>query len=494
MGIRGLTQLANGLKYKKKIPLGHISHERHKIWAIDASLFLYRARCLAAANSTGNTTSSFGRMHRRPHRFRNVVSDVPLEKSHLIGIIDVVSQLLANCITPVIVFDGPPPLEKANTIQKRKTHKEHALKNIAWIEQKCGDAESPSEMKKPLFSNQPTSDDFFERAMQQLASPVDLSAQEKLEIKRELELEKQKLAALFLQPHHFYQTQSLCQILGIPFIRSPGEAEVTCVELLRNGVIDAVYTADSDVLVFGCTRMVRRIINEEYIDTLSHDFIVHELGITHEQFVCMCILIGCDFCEALPQYHNFVDALELVKSRTPFDPIAFLASFRDTDPSWHKRAVRAFQLYNQRHTDPIHAQHIPTPCIETNVPRIMHQLKEHLDMDGPYVQRVVDQIVQSFENYRHHTRPESATPLGPPLQPGFVPYVSHKKIYTHTHTFRPQETLVDLVDLIQKCHESHPPTSFWSESLASAHIWYPPPCPSSSPPTPVSRSSRTGAP
>lgn len=477
MGIRGLTQLANGLKYKKKIPLGHISHERHKIWAIDASLFLYRARCLAA-NSSSET--AFGRTHRRPHRFRNVVGDVPLEKSHLVGIIDVVSQLLANYITPVIVFDGPPPQEKAKTIQKRKTHKEHAQQNIAWIEQQFESDPPPSKTStptttttshKPLFSNQPTSDEFFERAIAQLKSPVGLSSEEKRRIKHELELEKQKLAAVFLQPHHFYQTQSLCEILGIPFIRSPGEAEVTCVELLRNGKIDAVYTADSDVLVFGCTRMVRRIINDEYIDALDHNFVIQELGINHSQFVCMCILIGCDFCDALPCHRNFTHVLELVKSHTPFDPLRFLSGFQEHYPQWTQKAVRAFELYNQRHPHPVHDAPVPTPCVPHDTTSILQQLKEHLDMDGLYVQRVVEEVTQSFNMYQQITRPTTATPLGPSVKPGYVPYVSSKKpiVLTDFRRFRPEETLLEM--LTEEPHAASRETNFWSALLASAHIW-----------------------
>ncbi len=484
MGIRGLTQFANGLKTKKRIPLGHISHERHKIWAIDASLFLYRARCLSANHSS---ETSFGRAHRRPHRFRNVVGDVPLDKSHLVGIVDVVSQLLANGITPVIVFDGPPPQEKSKTIQKRKTHKENTQQNIAWIEQQFESDAPPSAASTPNKSSvgpsNASSDDFFERAIAQLSSPVPISSEEKKKIKQELELEKQKLAAVFLQPHHFYQTQSLCQILGIPFIRSPGEAEVTCVELLRNQRIDAVYTADSDVLVFGCTRMIRRIINDEYIDALDHNFVIRELGISHAQFVCMCILIGCDFCEPLLTQNSFTQALELVKNfyTDPFDPVRFLKSFRDQHPEWTAKALRAYELYTNPTNTP--TDPVPTPCIPENIQSLIHELQTHLDMQGAYVQRVVEQIVQSFQAYKQFKRPHTAITLGLPTKPGFVPYIpSHKDSGANAKQlqqqqqpripkFRPNETLMEL---IEASRESPPSTWSWTECLANAHIWYPP--------------------
>lgn len=516
MGIRGLTQFANGLKTKKRIPLGHISHERHKIWAIDASLFLYRARCLSANHSS---ETSFGRAHRRPHRFRNVVGDVPLEKSHLVGIVDVVSQLLANGITPVIVFDGPPPQEKSNTIRKRKSHKENTQQNITWIEQQFETDAPPSSASTPTTTtstsaattSSSTSDDFFERAIAQLSSPVGISSEEKKKIKLELELEKQKLAAVFLQPYHFYQTQSLCEILGIPFIRSRGEAEVTCVELLRNQKIDAVYTADSDVLVFGCTRMIRRIINDEYIDALDHNFVIQELGINHEQFVCMCILIGCDFCEPLLSHNSFTQALELVKHfpAVPFEPIRFLKSFHTQHPVWTEKATRAYELYTvhtKTHIDPV-----PTPCIPENVQLLIHELQTHLDMQGTYVQRVVEQVVQSFQAYKQFKRPSTAITLGLPTKPGFVPYIPHGKANSGSErenkrpspstapvvvvqqqtlpTFNPAETLVALLDaLTAASHESTPSSWFWTECSASAHIWCPPAAaPCSTPPPATTR-------
>lgn len=487
MGIRGLTQLANGLKNKKRIPLGHISHERHKVWAIDASLFLYRARCLSANHSSD---TAFGRAHRRPHRFRNVVGDVPLEKSHLVGIIDVVSQLLANGITPVIVFDGPPPREKIGTLQKRRTHKEHAQQNIAWIEQQF-ETDPPPPPSTPVRYHhsavEPTTDDFFERALAQLRSPNPLSLEEKQKIKQELELEKQKLAAVFLQPHHFYQTQSLCQILGIPYICSPGEAEVTCVELMRNKRIDAIYTADSDVLVFGCTRMVRRIINDEYIDALDHNFVIKELDLTHEQFVCTCILMGCDFCEPVFNQNSFHQALELVKSqpRNPFDPIRFLKSVvqKPHDPTWGERAARAFEIYTQDNTMSLYQKPIPAPNVPSNLREVLAQLRTHLDMDGIYVQRVVEQIINSFQTYQlQHTRPASSIALGPPVQPGFVPYVPSKKKRAPSvnrpqggFIFRAQETLVELLDKLTEAARESPPLSWWwTETAASAHTWNPP--------------------
>jgi hypothetical protein len=377
----------------------------------------------------------------------------------------------------VIVFDGRPPPEKISTIEKRRTHKQHAQQNITWIEQQF-ETDPPPHPSTPVRyhhnATTNTNDDFFERALAQLRAPTPISPEEKQKIKQELELEKQKLAAVFLQPHHFYQTQSLCQILGIPYICSPGEAEVTCVELMRNKQIDAIYTADSDVLVFGCTRMVRRIINDEYIDALDHNFVIKELGVTHEQFVCTCILMGCDFCEPVFNQHSFHQALELVRSqpRDSFDPVRFLESV--SPPPWSERAVRAFQIYTQPNPNELYQKPIPTPNVPTSLQQIVKELRTHLEMDGDYVQRVVEQIINSFGVYRQHTRPTHSIALGSSVKPGFVPYVPNKKRKTN-HAFYERETLLELLDKITEVSHEAPPSSWWwTETATSARTWNPP--------------------
>lgn len=388
MGIRGLTQLCTNVKAKRHIPCGHISAEKYKVWAIDVSLFLYRARCLSAFHAQ---EYSFGRTHRRPHKFRNVVNDVPLEKSHLVGIIDVASQLIASKITPVFIFDGEPPPEKGLTIARRRAEKVKLVEKIATIQQNI----------------QSTLEDSDEELFPSSAHQI-----KKLEV--ELENEQKKLSAIVLEPQHIYETKLLCEILGLPYIQSRGEAESTCIALQRQGLIDAIYTADSDVLVFGSPKMVRRIIKYEYVDIMSHDFLIRELGLTHEQFVCMCILVGCDYCESYDQIHNIQQAIQLVQTCCSTSPEDF---FDQLPPSrlegWSERAKRAFQIYNQ--VEPVNMEHVPQP----NLPlpqdhvQICDLLRQRLRMDGGYVHRVVDQIIQSFVIYNSDPRPASAIALGP---------------------------------------------------------------------------------
>ena len=56
---------------------------------------------------------------------------------------------------------------------------------------------------------------------------------------------------------HAEQVQQLLNLLGIPWVRAPAEAEATCAWLVKGGKAFAAVTEDMDVLTFGTLRMVK---------------------------------------------------------------------------------------------------------------------------------------------------------------------------------------------------------------------------------------------
>ncbi len=97
-----------------------------------------------------------------------------------------------------------------------------------------------------------------------------------------------------------------CKQSHIPFIVAPYEADAQMAKLALTGEIDLVITEDSDMLAYGCPRVLFKIDfkagNGEEIQ-LMRDLASNEpLSFrhwNHDMFVYMCILTGCDYCEGV---------------------------------------------------------------------------------------------------------------------------------------------------------------------------------------------------
>lgn len=67
----------------------------------------------------------------------------------------------------------------------------------------------------------------------------------------------QAAAALFPLP--LGRKQAVKRIQGVKYLVAPYEADAQLGFLARNGHVDAVITEDSDVLLFGCTRVLFKL-------------------------------------------------------------------------------------------------------------------------------------------------------------------------------------------------------------------------------------------
>lgn len=90
----------------------------------------------------------------------------------------------------------------------------------------------------------------------------------------------------------------------VPFVEAEGDAEKVCAELVGRGEADAVVTDDYDALVYLCTlaggegRMVIGLNRPEIVEYDVKDML-REICLEPLQFVDVCILSGCDFCNKI---------------------------------------------------------------------------------------------------------------------------------------------------------------------------------------------------
>ncbi|CAH8627457.1 unnamed protein product [Heterobilharzia americana] len=91
--------------------------------------------------------------------------------------------------------------------------------------------------------------------------------------------------------------------MGVPFINAPGEAEAQCAALARSGKVYAVGTEDMDALAFGTPVLLRHLTFSEARKMAIQEFnlasVLEGLGLTMDQFIDLCILLGCDYVDTI---------------------------------------------------------------------------------------------------------------------------------------------------------------------------------------------------
>ena len=73
--------------------------------------------------------------------------------------------------------------------------------------------------------------------------------------------------------------QELLQLFGVPYLVSPMEAEAQCAMLDALGLTEGSITNDSDIFLFGGTRVYKNIFNQkEYAELYESDTVQKNLG------------------------------------------------------------------------------------------------------------------------------------------------------------------------------------------------------------------------
>jgi flap endonuclease-1 len=99
--------------------------------------------------------------------------------------------------------------------------------------------------------------------------------------------------------------------LGLPVIQAPNEGEAQAAFMAKKGDVWAASSQDFDSLLFGAPRLVRNLTlvtkrvlpsgktKEVSIEVIELEPMLSSLGITREQLVDLCILMGTDYNEGV---------------------------------------------------------------------------------------------------------------------------------------------------------------------------------------------------
>ncbi|KAE8253848.1 hypothetical protein A4X06_0g1182 [Tilletia controversa] len=97
------------------------------------------------------------------------------------------------------------------------------------------------------------------------------------------------------------EIQLMLRLFGLPYITAPMEAEAQCAELVQRGLVDGIITDDSDVFLFGGTRVFKNMFNQnKVVECYLLSDLDREMGISRQKLVSLAYLLGSDYTEGLP--------------------------------------------------------------------------------------------------------------------------------------------------------------------------------------------------
>lgn len=179
-------------------------------------------------------------------------------------------------IIPIFVFDGKPPAEKMELLQKRRTNKMEAR-------------------------------DEYDKLNASLKLNPDMESSEKQEIANTMDMLKRTF--IYISKQQIQQVKELIRAYGATYYDAPGEADELCSMLAIKKKVWACMSEDMDMFVYGCPRIIK------YLSLLNHTVVLYDvveilnkLGITQTQLREICVLSGTDYNmssdKGAPTLHN----------------------------------------------------------------------------------------------------------------------------------------------------------------------------------------------
>ncbi|XP_035215438.1 flap endonuclease 1-like [Stegodyphus dumicola] len=238
MGIQGLAKLIADYA-PSSVKENEIKNYFGRKIAVDASMSIYQF-LIAIRQEANMLTNSEGET-----------------TSHLVGLFYRTIRMVDNGIKPVYVFDGKPPQMKSSELEKRQERREEAQKSLEKAEEE-GIAEDVNKFSRRLVK---------------------------------------------VTRQHNDDCKKLLKLMGVPYVEAPCEAEAQCAALVKDGKVYATATEDMDGLTFGSTVLLRHMTFSEARKMPIKEFhlnrVLEELELSQDEFIDLCILLGCDYCDKI---------------------------------------------------------------------------------------------------------------------------------------------------------------------------------------------------
>lgn len=255
-------------------------------------------------------------------------------------------------IIPIFVFDGKPPPEKRELLQKRKEDKYEA-------------EEEYNRLKKTLEINK------------------DMDDSDKQEIIYNMDMLKKKFVNI--NKNDVLTIKDLIRSYGATYYDAPGEADELCAMLTIKDKVWGCLSEDMDMFVYGCPRVIR------YLSLLNHTAVVYDLkgilnnlGISQKELREICVLSGTDYnIECDDTKNTLNNTLKLFKKYHKSNSNSFYEWLNENNNNFIKDYDLLLKIYNMFDLSANHSNIKNFEKIKiTNGPIMIENIKNILKTDG----------------------------------------------------------------------------------------------------------------
>ncbi len=260
MGVKGLSQLIK--KYAGDVAQHiHISDLAFEKVAIDTSLFMFK--------------------------YRVIFND-----RWLTAFLNMVTSLRRNFVHPVFIFDSKAPADKDEEKRKRQEKRDKQEERLSRIEAAIHAFHETGVIDEVLMEVYKKVAD--ERVVR-LLGPAPSSDRFNISYVEE-ELERMKSKQVSISDQDFELLRTMLELMSVPCVQAPSEAEAYASFLCCTGRVAAVLSEDSDVLAYGCPRVLTKFdVGTGTCMLTNVNDIYRSLGLSYPSFVDLCIMCGTDY-------------------------------------------------------------------------------------------------------------------------------------------------------------------------------------------------------
>lgn len=215
------------------------------------------------------------------------------------GFLRLVQALRANDVHCVFVYDGGAPPEKDKEREARAQQRRKTEDNITKIEADFDTYLVSGTVAPSLVNLQKRLHKQTKRKFHSLLDPESKEIDTGLLGEAVADLRN---GLVKISSADFELTRKLCHALGVPTVQATLEAEATCFDLCKRGVVDAVLTEDTDVLAYGAHTFLPKIdVFGHTCVQVNYNEVLECLDMSSDEFLDLCIMCGCDYNSNIPK-------------------------------------------------------------------------------------------------------------------------------------------------------------------------------------------------